>query len=144
MKTALFWLSILCVAAPSAHATIYKCVADDTVTYAVTYQDTPCEGADTAAFVVASIRTESPLAKTEPAAAIADEPKPESTARVATSPGLTLGMFDTEVLNMRGWGRPGKIKRSKANRAWREEWTYSSQAGERQLEFSNGRLTGIW
>ena len=141
MKNALFWLSLVCLAAPSAHAAVYKCVADDTVTY----QDTPCDGADSTTFVLASIRTESPAAKSEPATAIAPEPKPEPAPRVAQSPGLTLGMFDTEVLNMRGWGRPGKITRSKAKSAWREEWTYfSPQDGQRQLQFANGRLTGIW
>jgi hypothetical protein len=54
-------------------------------------------------------------------------------------------MFDTQVLNMRAWGRPAKIKRTKAHRAWREEWTYQSPVdGERQLEFANGKLTAIW
>ena len=55
-----------------------------------------------------------------------------------------IGMFDTQVLNLRGWGRPAKITRSKAKGAWREEWTYvSPRTGERQLQFANGRLTAI-
>ena len=141
MKNALLWLSLFCVVAPPAGAAVYKCVADDTVTY----RDTPCDGADSTAFIVASIKTESPVAKSEPATAIAPEPKPERADRVTQSPGLTLGMFDTEVLNMRGWGRPAKITRSRAKSAWREEWTYfSPQDGQRQLQFANGRLTGIW
>ena len=55
-----------------------------------------------------------------------------------------LGMFDTQVLNLRGWGRPSKITRAKTKGAWREQWIYSSpRTGERQLQFANGRLASI-
>jgi len=40
---------------------------------------------------------------------------------------------------------PAKITRAKAKGAWREAWTYvSPRSGERQLQFANGRLTGVW
>jgi hypothetical protein len=142
MKTSPLWLTLLCIACPlSAQAAIYKCLENDTVTY----RDTPCENADATQFIVASIRPEPGPARFEPNAGIATETKPETAPQVLQqSPGLTLGMLDTQVLNLRGWGRPGKITRNKSNRAWREEWTYfSPRDGERQLQFANGKLTAI-
>lgn len=58
---------------------------------------------------------------------------------------IALGMSDLEVLNLRGWGRPGKITRSKVDGVWREEWVYASPVeGQRpMLQFSNARLTAI-
>jgi hypothetical protein len=114
--------------------------------HAVTYQDTPCDKADESELVVASIRTDREVRTAEPNPDRASEPQPEPLLRASPqAPELTLGMLDTQVLNTRGWGRPSKITRSKANRAWREEWTYiSPQDGQpRQLEFANGKLTAI-
>jgi hypothetical protein len=50
-------------------------------------------------------------------------------------------MSDTKVLNMRGWGRPKKITRTKGREGWREEWTYLSRPEEKTiLQFINGTL----
>lgn len=57
---------------------------------------------------------------------------------------LTLGMSDDEVLNIPGWGRPARITRARAPRAWREEWVYGQSAtGTRHLLFVNARLVDI-
>ena len=142
MKNLLIWSSLIFLVCPmSAPAAIYKCTEDDTVSY----RDTPCESGGTSELVVAMVRTDPAPTKSEPSAAIVAEPKPDIAVRLSPQTGgLTLGMFDTQVLNLRGWGRPGKITRSKSKREWREEWTYfSPQDGERQLLFANGKLTAI-
>ena len=60
------------------------------------------------------------------------------------STALALGMTDTEVLNLPGWGKPRKIIRIKAQHAWREEWTYGPHDEPRQqLQFANGKLAAI-
>jgi hypothetical protein len=57
---------------------------------------------------------------------------------------LCIGMTDDEVLNLRGWGRPAKIIRTRAPREWHEEWTYDARAaGPRQLHFVNGKLAAV-
>ena len=143
MKTFLRCVVLACVAvAPLAHADIYKCV----VRHTVTYRDTPCPNADESELIIASLRAErNEVARTAPADSVTTDVLPEVPVNLAEpSPELMLGMFDTQVLNLRGWGRPAKITRSKAKGAWREEWTYvSPRSGERQLQFANGRLTAI-
>jgi len=52
-------------------------------------------------------------------------------------------MSDTKILNMPRWGRPHKVSRTEANHAWLEEWTYFAPDGEKQLQFANGKLTGM-
>lgn len=57
------------------------------------------------------------------------------------SPAPYIGISDDAVLNMRGWGRPAKIVRTRSERAWVEHWTYLSPGGEtRHLQFENGKL----
>lgn len=138
------WLFLLTAFAfpLSVHADIYKCVTH----YVVTYQDKPCPAADEETLVVASLRQDERPPAAEPAAIIvAPEPAPQPTIPNAPpAPELTLGMLDTQVLNMPGWGRPAKITRARGRDAWRERWTYESpQSGERQLQFANGRLVAI-
>ena len=142
MKKLPFYLGLCAlVLSLPGHAAIYKCVIGHTVTY----QDTPCDHADGSVLVVASIRTRPEVRIVEPAAANGNEATPDLFLRSANQPpALTLGMLDTQVLNLHGWGRPSKITRSKSNRAWREAWTYfSPHDGERQLQFANGKLTAI-
>lgn len=143
MKIPLLYVSLICLASPLAgHAAIYKCTDAD----AVTYQDQPCENADASDFIVASVRTQPDARSPDAVDAGPAEAKPEAPPRPHyESPGLELGMLDTQVLNMRGWGRPSKITRSKVNRAWREAWIYISplDGQQRQLEFANGKLTAI-
>jgi hypothetical protein len=143
MKIPLPYVTLFCLAWPLAgHAAVYRCTDADVVTY----QDQPCENAGAAEFVVASIRPQSDTRSPDAIDAGPAEAKAEAPARPHYQPpGLELGMLDTQVLNLRGWGRPTKITRSKANRAWREAWTYVSplDGQQRQLEFANGKLTAI-
>ena len=143
MKNLLLYVGLGFLVLPlSGQAAIYKCVVD----HVVTYQDTPCENADEAELIVASIRAEPEVRVMAPNSADAIESRAEPSVRSSPQvPGLALGMLDTQVLNMRGWGRPSKITRSKVNRAWREAWTYISplDGQQRQLEFANGKLTAI-
>ncbi len=133
MKAAAVFLGVLCLACPfSAQATIYKCLSDG----AVTYQDKPCKRGQTAA-----VRADVAVQPTnDDGRATPGQESPQ-----ASQPGgLAVGMTDTEVLNLPGWGRPHKIARSRAKRAWLEQWTYLSPANwESQLEFANGRLTAV-
>src|SRR5437868_5104381 len=103
MKTFLRCLALACVAvAPVAHADIYKCVARHTVTY----QDMPCLNADESELIIASLRTErSDIERTTPADKVTSDVLPEVPVNLADpAPELVLGMFDTQVLNLRGWG----------------------------------------
>ena len=53
-------------------------------------------------------------------------------------------MTDTAVLNLRDWGPPGKITRSRENHAWHEEWHYHLPTeGQKRLLFANGKLTAV-
>jgi hypothetical protein len=146
MKNLLFYVSLfglLSLACPLAgHAAIYKCTDAGTLTY----QDQPCENADSVEFVVASIRPQPDARSPDPIDTVPAEAKAEAPSRPHYRPPvLELGMFDTQVLNLRGWGRPTKITRSKVKRAWHEAWTYISplDGQQRQLEFANGKLTAI-
>lgn len=135
MKAHAVFLSVLCFAcAFSAQATIYKC----TVEGAVIYQDRACRPGQTAVVL--------PGAEVRPADDGArGAAGQESPAAVSETGGLVVGMTDTEVLNLRGWGRPQKITRSRAQRAWVEQWTYLTPAnGARQLQFANGKLTAVY
>ncbi len=144
MKNRLILLSLLCIAYPLSgygQAPVYKCAIEGSVVY----QDMPCEAGQTSIARV-GVRVEN----LEPSSASPAVLKPEHQPQplIQQSPiqltNLVLGMTDTEVLNLRGWGRPSKITRGKANRVWLEEWTYASPAdGPKLLQFANGRLTAL-
>jgi len=54
---------------------------------------------------------------------------------------LFIGMTDTQVLNLAGWGRPMRISRSKGRDGWSEQWVYRNSSDEMSLlYFRNGRL----
>jgi len=124
----------------AAHAGgIYKCVADG----ATSYQSMPCERGQ---------------AQVRMGVVGGDNPPPDATVAATTQPpaqralrpgpwrhqALALGVSDDEVLNMPGWGRPNRIVRTRLPRGWLEVWTYGSPAvGERELAFTNARLTDI-
>jgi hypothetical protein len=137
MKSHAIVLILLCFAYPIAGQTeIYKCATEG----AVTYQDTPCTGGQTMiALVETSLRGPRTDSNDPPSS------KEDSPARWPSKLApLFVGMTDTEVLNLRGWGPPKRITRSRTNRAWREEWTYLSPTdGRWLLQFANGRLTAI-
>lgn len=130
-------LGLLCFACPlSGQATIYRCTNDG----AVTYQDRPCKAGQSAtALVDAAPRLARANSLGE--SVLSEESPPRSPLRLTS---LVAGMTDTEVLNLRGWGRPSRITRSRTKRAWHEEWTYVSPAdGQKQLQFTNGILAAI-
>lgn len=130
-------LSVICFAYPiSGHTAIYECTIDG----AALYQDTPCEAGQTAiALVGAPVRVPNPNGGGP--SVVKQESQPRSPFQFT---GLVVGMTDTAVLNLRGWGRPDNITRSRANRVWREEWIYFSLAdGQKLLQFANGKLTAI-
>ena len=53
-------------------------------------------------------------------------------------------MSDLQVLNNRFWGKPQRITRNRAPRAWHEYWKYEAGANRgKQLHFINGKLVGI-
>ena len=139
--------NLVCIALPvvacSAFAArageIYKCVADG----ATSYQSMPCERGQAQARM--SIIGNGTPARDATVAAARQPP-----AQRTLGPGpwrhqaLALGVSDDEVLNMPEWGRPNRIVRTKLARGWLEVWTYGNPAvGERELAFTNARLTDI-
>ena len=159
MKNHVLLLSLLCAAYPlCSQAAIHMCTIDGTTVY----QDTPCN-AEEASLVASDLEDDNmfPAVTRETPAAPGNAPvwvPAPNRAGLATaveaessrlqSPletnGLMVGMTDTEVLNLRGWGRPAKITRKKTNGAWWEEWTYFLPAdGQTLLQFANGKLANI-
>lgn len=130
------------VTLPAAAGDIYKCVTRD----ATSYQSVPCARGDAQTRMNLAGAARAPRGEPQ-AVAVAPAPARE---RRATGPGpwrhrtLTLGMSDDEVLNLPGWGRPARIARTRTPRGWHEVWTYDSGVtGERQLRFTNARLSDI-
>ncbi len=131
------FLGLFCAALPlSGQAAIYKCNTDNSIVY----QDAPCKSAQgTTDLAVIPVRVLEPNSVSP--LNLRQEPLPPAQLQ---STALALGMTDTEVLNLRGWGKPSKISRSKGKNAWREEWTYGPQDEPRQqLQFANGKLAAI-
>ena len=128
------FLCLLSFAAPIVcQGAVYKCTDEDGE---MVYRDTRCvEGESQVSLVAARVdRDQSGGTGTAPA--------PSSPQRMTPASGLAVGMSDTKVLNMPGWGRPQKITRTRAKDGWREEWTYRSRSEEKRiLQFVNGTLT---
>ena len=137
MNNRAFIFGLLCFAFPlSSQATIYKCTNDG----AVTYQDRPCKAGQSAT-ALGDAAPRLAQANSLGQSVLSEVSPPRSPFQLT---GLVVGMTDTEVLNLRGWGRPSRITRSRTKRAWNEEWTYVSPAdGQKQLQFTNGKLTAI-
>ena len=67
------------------------------------------------------------------------------TAPLASS-SLSVGMTDTQVLNLASWGRPARIAREKNGATWNERWIYvdrATGAERRALRFENARLVTL-
>jgi hypothetical protein len=119
---------------------------------AVVYRDTPCaEGhRETLVNTKAAIHVQT-VARQRKSAVRADQAAynsaPFEGATPLPLPGtlISVGMSDLEVLNLRGWGRPNKITRSKMNGVWREQWVYGrpSEGQRHLLQFVNARLAAI-
>jgi len=135
LHDAVFILLAIGFVSTAAAQDIFKCVSGAETAY----QATPCmPGTEQTrmAPTLDRVRTDAPSLST-----------PRSSARstgVWKRRTLALGMSDDEVLNMSGWGRPGRIHRVRLPREWREEWVYGAETpSERHLYFSNGRLVDI-
>lgn len=121
---------------------IFKCTGTDG---AVAYQGEPCSGRQLQAVLVPPRKVD-PMpvdgaAAVDPSAAALNGDK----RSVLDGAELQIGMSDTKVLNMRGWGRPRHIARNRAEAGWREEWTYVSRAdgATRTVQFVNGKVAAI-
>jgi len=127
-------LCLLSLAAPIVcESAVYKCTGEDGQ---AVYQDLPCAAGQSQASLATA-----PAGRDRVRGA---EAVPEPASARGTTPGseLAVGMSDTKVLNMRGWGRPQKITRTRASEGWREEWTYLARPEEKRiLQFVNGTLT---
>jgi hypothetical protein len=125
----------------AAQSGVFKCTDSFG---AVAYQGSPC-GVQSAQVTLVEPRKREPVA--ESTAAMAAQPQIDSseTRSVFAGDELIPGMSDTKVLNMRGWGRPQHIARSRVEDGWREDWTYVSRADglTRLVQFVNGKVTGI-
>lgn len=114
---------------------IYKCVDPE----GIVYRDTPCATQQEQTLITNArkVNWQSENGKEREAV----------NARLAATPfsatRLSIGMTDTQVLNLPSWGRPARIVRSKAGHLWREQWIYKdrSTGDERSfLYFENARL----
>jgi len=118
---------------------IHKCVSAN----GITYQGMPCPGSEAQASVTASGATQT--ARPGDFGALPDcAPRPRSPPRLPWRQAtICAGMTDDEVLNLPGWGRPGRIVRTHEPRRWHEDWSYDARLdGRRHLHFVNGKLVG--
>lgn len=122
---------------------IYKCVDPE----AIVYRDTLCATQQEQTLITNArkVNWQTENGRTNPS--VDGKANPPIDSRVAVNPlyapRLFIGMTDTQVLNLPSWGRPARIVRSKAGRAWREQWIYKdrSTGDERSfLYFENARL----
>ena len=129
------WILVALALASAAEAQdVHTCMGPD----GVTYQSAPCAAGDQEqAFAPvgsgARQRDGSSMLRARQRNRYAGTPFAAKT--------LTIGMTDTQVLNLPGWGRPDQIQRTRSKRAWREQWTYQGARSDHQfLYFENGRL----
>jgi hypothetical protein len=132
-RISLLPLCLVTVASIAGAQNIYKCVGPD----GLAYRDTPCPADQREQLVLANpsrVNWQAENASRTDSLSV-QAGLPLSGTR------LTLGMTDTQVLNLPSWGRPAQIVRTKAKPGWREEWLYK-RAGDisRVLYFENGRL----
>jgi hypothetical protein len=142
-------IGLLGLALPvAASAQIHKCTTPE----AVVYRDTPCAEGHRETLINTKAATHvQTVAVNAKASVRADQgaytSAPYDGATPLPLPGtlISVGMSDLEVLNLRGWGRPSKITRSKMNGVWREQWVYGkpSDAQRHLLQFVNARLAAI-
>jgi len=135
MKLAIFFLPFLALCNSGYAQNIYKCEGPE----GIAYRDRPCASQREEQTLLASAKSVSWPTEN----ARAPEPMAMRPATPFSATRLFIGMTDTQVLNLPSWGRPAQIERSKAGRAWREQWVYKDRgiADERRLlYFENGRL----
>ena len=119
---------------------VYKCTDP---AGAVIYQGAPC-GVRQGQVTLVEPRKREPEPMRADAGTLANTPSTDNLSPLTGSE-LIPGMSDTKVLNMRGWGRPQHIARSRGEDGWREEWTYVSRAdgATRLVQFVNGKVAAM-
>jgi hypothetical protein len=123
-----------------AESGVFKCTDPTGV---VVYQGVPCKAQSAQVTLVEPRKREPSIAN---AGSTAANPQESGDGRsVLAGSELIPGMSDTKVLNMRGWGRPHHIVRSRGEDGWREEWTYVARAdgATRLVQFVNGKVAGF-
>ena len=126
---------------------IHKCAGPA----GITYQSAPCASPDQEQAYVSAAKSAKPGDAPSTVANSARQRDAPTTlrhrqrSRYAGTPfaakALAVGMSDTQVLNLPGWGRPDRIQRTRSKHAWREQWTYQGARSDNQLlYFENGRL----
>ncbi|TMH24737.1 MAG: hypothetical protein E6H64_00690 [Betaproteobacteria bacterium] len=143
----LWVLGLFALASLGRAQEIHKCAGQD----GVTYQNVPCPAGQQEQAFASIARNQNRHEQALPSATRSENARDAYTSRsrevnryagtpfAATT--LFIGMTDTQVLNLTGWGRPSQIQRAKAKEGWREQWIYKDAAEEwRFLYFENGRL----
>ena len=143
----LWVLGLFALASLGRAQEIHKCAGQD----GVTYQNVPCPAGQQEQAFASIARNQNRHEQAPPSATRSENTRDAYTSRsreanrytgtpfAATT--LFIGMTDTQVLNLTGWGRPSQIQRAKAQQGWREQWIYKDAAEEwRFLYFENGRL----
>ena len=145
IRSALLCIALVALASGSRAEDVHKCATPT----GIAYQGRPCSGAELPAQgIVASVAQPRPPAPANTADDDGARGAPVCNARPREPRRLPwrqaticIGMTDDEVLNLPGWGRPATIRRTRAPREWREDWTYDAGlAAARQLHFVNGQL----
>ncbi len=135
------FLAFLAFASVGHAQMIHKCAGPG----GLGYTDKPCATSEQEQLFTSGTKSESQPADSN----VGSQGARQTSRRVAYSYAGTpfaattifIGMTDTQVLNLQGWGRPAKILRSKVRQGWREQWIYKSSADEwHHLYFENGRL----
>jgi hypothetical protein len=127
------FLCLLGVSQIAGAQNIYKCVGPD----GLAYRDTPCPPDQREQTVISAPHQANWQAESLPTT---DFPSVRAGLPLSGTR-LTLGMTDTQVLNLPSWGRPAQIFRTRAKSGWREEWLYKRASDTPcVLYFENGRL----
>ena len=136
-------LGLIAVESPAvAQNGVFKCTG---TAGAIAYQGTPCRDRQSQVTLVEPRKVESLPADAAPDVKPAQDASAGEKRLLPVADELNLGMSDTKVLNMRGWGKPQHIARSRGQQGWWEEWTYVSRAdgATRTVQFLNGKVASL-
>ena len=134
MKRFLFATLLMASSGLGHSQDIYKCASAE----GLVYRDTPCATDQLEQRLIAASRNvDWEASQPERSVQTSNHHRP---GLPLSATRLTVGMTDTQVLNLTSWGRPVQIVRSKAARTFKEEWVYNRAGDESRLYFENGRL----
>ena len=121
---------------------VFKCTSAEG---AIVYQGAPCRAQQSQVTLVEPRKWAEAVAATDPNPTTGPAAPEVERRSMSVGEELIPGMSDTKVLNMRGWGRPQHIARSRAEDGYREEWTYVSRSdgATRLVSFVNGKVAGV-